>query len=276
MNLKVYNVVNNLYDIEEDGTVQYNIVYSEKSERNKLDLYLPKHNKENYPVVVFIHGGAFFKSDKTRHLSNILNCLLYGYAVASINFRLNDEATYPMIRQDCIEALNYLSSMDIINSNKIIVWGESHGAFLANDITINCKAALDFSMAGVVSFYAPIDLYDYFYHKEVNQQHVIINGKENDSVTFGVEGEALMNELKKYSILDKIEGNEPPIFLLHGIKDDNIPFKYSVEFDKVLTLKKVPHILNLVDDGLHGIDYYSDPKNNEPVIKFIDHVFNGC
>lgn len=183
--------------------------------------------------------------------------------------------TYPFIRQDCIDAFNYLASLPEIDSHKIIFWGESHGAFIADDITITCHKDLKYPPAGVVSFYAPIDLYDYFLYKEEHNEHVVVNGRENDGVTFGAEGDNLLKVLKQYSVLDKINGNEPPFFLMHGLKDECIPFKYTEEFDAALSEKGVPHILNFVQDGLHGIDFYADPIYNAPVIDFINRIFEG-
>ena len=99
----------------------YDISYADRSENNKLDLYLPAEKKEKYPLAVFVHGGAFVKSSRSRHLSNILNCLLYGYAVASIDYRFNNEVTYPEIRRDCIDAFNYLANRPEIDSEKIVL-----------------------------------------------------------------------------------------------------------------------------------------------------------
>lgn len=275
MELKIYQKNGDHYDLGHDGTAQYDIAYSHYSDKNRLDLYLPAVKKETYPTVVFIHGGAFFKSSKGRHLSNILNSLLYGYAVASIDYRLNDEVIYPDIRQDCIDALNFLAERPEIDADKIIIWGESHGAFLACDIAVNRRKGLEFSPAGIISFYAPVDLADYYQYKEEHKEHVIVNGRENDSVSFGAEGEELQEKLKQYTILENIRGDEPPFFLLHGQNDECIPVKYTYQLDQALNEKGVKHTLDVVEEGVHGIDFYAEPKYNAPVMEFVDRVFKG-
>ena len=272
MELKIYKTEGQHYDLEQDGTGYYDIPYSDKSENNKLDLYLPTEKKDSYPLVVFIHGGAFFKSSKGRHLSNVLNGLLYGYAVASIDYRFNTEVAYEEIRNDCIDALNYLARREEINLKKIVLWGESHGAYLADDITISCAQKLQFKPAGVVSFYAPIDMKDFYLYKEEHQEHVIVNGVENDSVTFKATGEALLKEMEKYAVLKNITGDEPPFYLLHGEKDDTIPNKYTKEFDEALTQKGVKHETWIVENGIHGIDFYAAPEYNRKVLDFIEKV----
>lgn len=275
MELKIYEVVNQQYNIGDDGTAEFDIPYAAHSEKNKLDLYIPTIKRERYPLVVFIHGGAFFKSSKERHLSNILNCLLYGYAVASINYRFNDEAAYPEIRMDCIEAFNFLAARPEIDDKKIVLWGESHGAYLADDITVSCSHMLQFKPAGIVSFYAPIDLKDFYLYKEEHHEHVMVDGYENDSVTFRAEGDSLLKEMEKYAVLKNISGQEPPFYLLHGKQDDTIPYRYTKEFDRALAEKKVEHVTDIVEDGIHGIDFYASPKYNAPVLRFIESVMEG-
>ena len=272
MELKLYKTAGEKFDIGNDGTVYYDISYADRSENNKLDLYLPVEKKEKYPLAVFVHGGAFFKSSRSRHLSNILNCLLYGYAVASIDYRFNNEVTYPEIRRDCIDAFNYLANRPEIDSEKIVLWGESHGAYVSDDIVISCPDQLIFQPAGVVSFYAPIDMKDFFLYKEKHSEHVIVNGVENDSVTFGATGDALLAEMEKYAVLKNITGQEPPFYLLHGMQDDTIPYKYTKEFDAALTEKNVVHETYLVEEGIHGIDFYAVPKYNAQVLAFIKKV----
>ena len=42
------------------------IAYSDLSSRNKFDLYLPDEG-ECFPLIIFIHGGAYIKGDKGRY-----------------------------------------------------------------------------------------------------------------------------------------------------------------------------------------------------------------
>ena len=272
---KIYEMKDGRYDLEGDGQALYDLVYADRSEKNKLDLYLPNEKKEKYPVVVFVHGGAFFKSDKGRHLSNILNVLPMGYAAAAINFRLNDEAAYPEIRRDAIDAFNYLSRREDIDEEKIIFWGESHGALMSDDIVVNHADELQFRPAGVISFYGPVDLSYYRPWQEENGTVVYVNGKDNDLDIFKCTLEELPGELAKIDILGNIREGLPPFYLLHGLHDDNIPVEISRRFDKKLTEKGVPHDLNVVSDGYHGIDYYMDEIHNTPVMDFVERVFTG-
>jgi acetyl esterase/lipase len=66
------------------------VIYGHK--RQKLDLFIPDEGK-NFPLIIWVHGGAFRTGDKTDHVP--LEYLDHGYAVASINFRLSQHAIFP-------------------------------------------------------------------------------------------------------------------------------------------------------------------------------------
>ncbi|NMM95100.1 alpha/beta hydrolase fold domain-containing protein [Bifidobacterium oedipodis] len=113
----------------------------------KLDLYLPSedsyaHNDEKEsetdlrPLVVRIHGGAWYGGDKELgDDAPVFAALLeQGYAVASINYRLSVEARWPAQIYDCKAAIRFLrahAQQYGIDPTRITVFGESAGGHLA-------------------------------------------------------------------------------------------------------------------------------------------------
>ncbi|MCU0481136.1 MAG: alpha/beta hydrolase [Anaerolineae bacterium] len=74
--------------------------------RQVLDLYLP--TTENFPIVVYVHGGAWVGGDKNGY-ANIGNTLAQaGYGVAIINYRLSPQFTHPAHTQDGAMAVAWL------------------------------------------------------------------------------------------------------------------------------------------------------------------------
>jgi acetyl esterase/lipase len=111
------------------------VIYAQGSDAQKMDLYLPAHAKKPYPVILAIHGGAWATGDKaTGEVNPEMEALKYGFAVASINYRLSSEASFPAPLQDCKGRRPFLKSPSKkykLEDDKIVAWGDSAGGNLA-------------------------------------------------------------------------------------------------------------------------------------------------
>lgn len=269
-----YILNNDGYDLNGNGVVIKDIPYKNKSEKNKLDLYLP-NNHACPPIILFIHGGAFAKSDKGRHIAGVLQGLQRGYAIASVNFRLNDECIYSEMVEDINDAISYLINQNdyAIDTNKIILWGETHGGYLASDVALENSKTKQFNIKGVISFYAPYNYYDYYLKQYESGNYLIVDGNIIDEMTFGSKKEELLKHLKKNNLFDKVTHDAPPFYLMHGLNDDNaMNHNYTVQFAQCLSEHYVSHVVDYLESGIHGIDYYDDYIYNEPIMRFIDSV----
>ncbi|MCS7032436.1 MAG: alpha/beta hydrolase, partial [Phycisphaerae bacterium] len=100
--------------------------------RQKLDLYLPPKPETPLPVVVWIHGGGWSSGSKDNPPAVRLTS--QGYAVASINYRLTDSATFPAQIHDAKAAIRWLRAHADhygLDPARIGVWGASAGGQLA-------------------------------------------------------------------------------------------------------------------------------------------------
>lgn len=113
----------------------FDISYDTQSDSQKLDLYLPKTGQGPFPLVVFIHGGGWFGGDKADGQESAWVTLRsYGYAVASINYRLSGEAAHPAGLEDCKKAIDWLkehAGQYGIDAAHIAVSGDSSGGHYA-------------------------------------------------------------------------------------------------------------------------------------------------
>ena len=143
-----------------EGTSYFEIFakgVSASAKKRKLDLlmdvYLPENDDiESRPLIVFIHGGAFYIGDKTDNPIQLWckHFAACGYVVTSINYRMGFQLTKTSIErcgysavQDAHAALRFLLSKKDeygINPDYIFVAGSSAGAitslnlaFMRND-----------------------------------------------------------------------------------------------------------------------------------------------
>jgi acetyl esterase/lipase len=100
----------------------------------KLDVVVPQ-SPGRKPLVVYITGGGFLRSDKTANLDQRTYVAEQGYVVASVEYRtVTTCATYTDSVADIKSAIRYLRAHADrygINISKVAVWGQSAGGYLA-------------------------------------------------------------------------------------------------------------------------------------------------
>lgn len=111
------------------------------SDSQTLDVFLPEKGDGPFPLLIHIHGGGFAMGDKRDgHVKKLLECLDRGYAFASINYRLSDEAIFPAAVHDCRDSIRYLrknASKYKIDPSRIATIGGSAGGNLSAMLAMN-------------------------------------------------------------------------------------------------------------------------------------------
>lgn len=145
--------------------------YGRVSDSQKLDVYLPAQGKGPFPVAIFLHGGGFRYGDKGSSIPPIVKAVLgKGVAVATVNYRLSGEATFPAAPRDVARAIEYLRAQAgrlHLDGARLVVMGESAGANLASLAGVAATAPLmraelvdphaDIRPLGVVALFPPVD-----------------------------------------------------------------------------------------------------------------------
>ncbi|SKA78130.1 Acetyl esterase/lipase [Prosthecobacter debontii] len=114
---------------------QPNIKYARHGEREmQLDLYRPAGVKEVLPAIVCIHGGGWYKGDRSSMTKLAQALAEQGFVTVSISYRLSGEAKFPAAIQDCKAAVRWLranASTYGVKPEAIGVTGLSAGGHLA-------------------------------------------------------------------------------------------------------------------------------------------------
>lgn len=72
------------------------IPYAGQSPNQRLDIYLPQEGEGPFPLLIHVHGGGFAFGDKRDdHMNAYLKALGWGWAAASVEYRLSGEAPFP-------------------------------------------------------------------------------------------------------------------------------------------------------------------------------------
>lgn len=259
-------------------------------ERNKLDIYYPDTDGGPWPVVIFFHGGAFFKGDKGRYqLKPALFGLERGYAVVSVNYRLAPTDLLPAAYQDARTAVRFVKANAEelnIDPNCVALWGESVGGTLAcftglveNDPfpTDPAVPEMDASceVQAIVDWYAPVDLVPI--ELEQRKSGGVFDGKTAQEFVFGLTGDELLAMLEKVNPEKYLNEAIPPVFIEHGTGDTVVPLESSLRFRQKL-LEYLPEDqvpIRLVEGAEHGVEAFENQENLTMVFDFLDRYLRG-
>ncbi|MFN4365759.1 MAG: alpha/beta hydrolase fold domain-containing protein [Chryseobacterium hispalense] len=271
-----------------------------------LDLYKPKaSSSEKLSVVIYVHGGAWAKGDKTVRANNyiesfILKLVEKNFAVISIEYTLvSDKVHFPLPIEDTKDAVRWVrknAEKYNFDTNNIGYFGVSSGAHLSllaaytkdNEYTGSPElSAYSAKVNYVVDNFGPTDL-NKLLHTRLGKVPVSIVGlffkpivEIREKLVFGISGYSIKTEKRK--AVDYLETVSPvndtedgvPTFILHGNKDKVAPLKHSKKLVKKLNKKNIENKLIVVKDGNHGFGTtgkaYLDQLTDEMVNFIISH-----
>ena len=261
-------------------TEELDVEYGRVSDRALLlDLYTPKDLKEPAPLIMFIHGGGWRGGDKEDYKFYATHYAEQGYVVASIGYRLRDEALYPAAVNDTKCALRWARAHAEklnIDPERIGVLGGSAGGHLAMMIGYSSDIHRLEGTGGwpdtsshvkcVVDIYGPTD-----FTTEYGRTH------ELTTKFIGKSYEDAPHLYEEISPLLHVDENAPPTLILHGTLDDLVPITQSDKLAAELERLGVPVWYDRIDGYPHSMDL-SKPVNDHfktVITAFFDEYLRG-
>jgi acetyl esterase/lipase len=240
-----------------------------------LDIYSPRAQAVPPPIVVFVHGGGWNDGD-SRHAGAfadfpraLAGLAAQGYVVASINYRLSQEAHFPAALQDVKSAIRWMrgraAAMNT-DPTRLAVWGASAGGQLAAMAGVTCgvprfepegevnrEAPSDCAEA-VIDWYGPSDLQSLAADngQPATEGFAVAGGSSPEGRYLGCEPAACTPGVARMaSPLAFISENAPPFLIQHGSADTEVSPKQSQKLYDALKQKAVPVEIALYPDAGH-------------------------
>lgn len=273
----------------------------------EADAYRPD-GTDLRPVLVWIHGGALIVGSKAQVPKNLLGlCAKERWILLSLDYRLAPEVKLPEIAEDLKDAFRWLHDQGPkllhADTSRIVVAGGSAGGFL----TMLSGVFVRPTPVALVAYWGYGDI-DGEWTRTKSQHHgapvergeaeagvnrgsVVTNTddpaaakargsyyrylRQTGGWSFGVTGVDAAKEsgkLDRFCPVKQITGDYPPILMIHGTEDTDVPYACSADMARELARHGVRHELITVQGAEHGLRD-GDPKAvadaNERALQFI-------
>jgi acetyl esterase/lipase len=257
-----------------EGTrAKYDVPYVEGGGKSQsMDIFVPPGAAKPMPLVIWIHGGGWQQGDKAQ--SPAVGLLRWGYVVASINYRLTDEAIFPAQINDCKAAVRWLRAHAEeyhIDPDHIGAWGASAGGHLVALLgTAGDQRDLEgtggnekfpSNVQAVCDLFGPSDL-----------AKVLDDTAANSALPKLLGGPLRqhLDDAKRASPITYVTKDDPPFLILHGTKDPLVNVRQSRWLNDALTKAGVESHLEILEGAGHGGPEFATIENRRMVLSFFD------
>jgi acetyl esterase/lipase len=261
-------------------TILRDIEYARVGEHAlKLDLHLPR-GKAKSPLIVWVHGGAWRSGSKSgMPLGKLVGD---GHPIASVDYRLSTEARFPAQIHDIKAAVRFLRGHGRewkLPSKKIVIAGDSAGAHLAALVgvsnghpdlegVVGTDRSQSSDVQGVISFYGAADLTTILSQSTPHGLNVRVPALE---LLLGGPPTNVLALAHLASPVFHVDRDDPPLLLLHGDQDPQMPINQSHELHGAYQKVKAPVQFEVVHGAAHGGAAFYDAERLALVRRFLRH-----
>ena len=262
--------------------------YANISPFQTLDIYLPDEGNGPFPVILYIHGGAFSIGDKCDiHVLPFLKGIERGFSVVSINYRLSDEAVFPAGIQDVKAAIRWVranSGQYNLDGSRVAVWGCSSGANYASMVCLTDRVSeLDDPNLGNPQFpcnvQAAVDWFgptDFLKMDAQLDENGFGPGDHGEAVSpesryLGAKISEVPLKAELANPMTYVHKDMPPILIQHGRLDDLVPVQQSMMFVEKLEKYVDPNRFefDIIEGAGHADPLFETDENMERVFSFL-------
>ncbi len=262
------------------ATAEYkDVVYAEVDGKPlALDLYVPRAGA---PLVVYVHGGAWRAGTKASGVPTFL--IDAGFAVASLDFRQSTDAPFPANVHDIKAGIRFLRAKAAeygYDTDKVLITGSSSGAHLAILVGVtNGNAQLEGEVGdypdassdvqAILSYFAATDLTTIL---SLSTPFGVSVREPSLKLLLGDVPDKVPELAQLASPVYHVDANDPPLLLLHGDRDTQMPVNQSLQMlgaykELGLDVDFIP-----VHGAAHGGPLFNEPKYTQPAVAFVQRT----
>ncbi|MDT8397953.1 MAG: alpha/beta hydrolase [Pseudomonadales bacterium] len=259
------------------------IEYASVGERRLLlDLYLPE-TESAAPLVIWIHGGAWRAGSKNK--PPVLAIVAEGFALASLDFRNSPEAAFPAQMHDIKAAIRFLrahAGQYAYRPDQIVLWGYSSGGHLAAlagltgdeaalEGELGNHAGISSAVQAIIDYSGPTNFESILHQSTPHGLSVRVSALE---LLLGKAptDPAIKELLHMASPVHQVDMNAPPLLILHGIQDNQVPINQSLELASAYRTQGRPVEVEWLLEAQHTSGEYFQTPYIRKVADFLHRV----
>ncbi len=244
----------------------------------KLDLYLPATSTTRPPLIIYVHGGAWRSGSKKD--VPLAPLLARGFAIASVDYRLTPVAPFPANVHDLKAAIRYLRARAATHGydpQRFAIAGSSAGGHLAALVgvtnghrelegTLGDFRTISSDVQAIVSFYGASNLATILAQStphglgvRVPALQALLGGQPADQPDLA----------RLASPVTHVDAHDPPLLLLHGDQDPQMPVNQSLELQSRYEDAGRPVTFIAVHGAGHGGKLFYDQTRLDQVEAFL-------
>jgi acetyl esterase/lipase len=262
---------------------QADLIYGVVGDRAlTLDLYLPE-GVEDPPLIVWVHGGAWREGSKDDLPTVFVD---RGYAMASLDYRLSGEARFPAQVHDIKAGIRFLRAEANAlgyDADRIAIMGSSAGGHLVALVGVTNGVAelegdigdhLDQSsdVQAIVSYYGASNLTSIL--AQSTPQGL---GVREPALRLFIGGlpDEVPETARMASPVFHVDATDPPLLLLHGDQDPQMPINQSHELEGRYEEFGLDVTFDVVHGAAHGGSAFYEEPHLTRALEFLERTIGG-
>jgi acetyl esterase/lipase len=226
-----------------------------------LDLYLPEAGMKPVGLIVWVHGGAWRSG--SRASVDLVGMTARGWAVASVDYRLSPVAKFPAQVHDIKAAVRYLRAHAAEHGyppSRFVIAGSSAGGHLAALVgvtnghrelegDVGSERQVSSDVQAIINLYGASNLTSILDQSTPHGLSVRVPALD---LFLGGQPATVPDLAKLASPVLHVAASDPPLLMLHGDQDHQMPINQSHELEGAYEKLRLPVRLVVMHGSGHG------------------------
>ncbi|MBI3878593.1 MAG: alpha/beta hydrolase [Verrucomicrobia bacterium] len=260
--------------------VQRDLEYARVGEHSlKLDLYSPEKSTKPAPLLIYVHGGAWRGGSKAN--PPIAPLVEQGFAVASVDYRLTTVAPFPANVHDLKAAVRFLRAKageSGCDPKRFVIVGSSAGGHLAALVGVSngnkelegevgVHRGVSSDVQAIVSFFGAANIQTILGQSTPHGLSVRVPALQ---LLLGGQPDEKPALAKLASPVAHVDAHAPPLLLIHGDADPQMPIAQSRELHAAYQKAERPVEFVVMPGSVHGGKEFYDAERLALVKAFLN------